>query len=129
MFLYLQSKLLGVAQRSQRVGIGLGEELHTAGASQLLHGVDKLGHIDFELFESHTRNGECHLELAVGVLYHFEKGLIGGQVRTMGNTGDNLVVVIIVVVIMVVTDIEETITFQPERLGNLKVKTDGFHIQ
>ena len=46
----------------------------------------------------------------------------------MGNAGNNLVVVVIVVVIVVVTDIEEAITFQPERLVNLKIETDGFHI-
>ena len=39
-----------------------------------------------------------------------------------------LIVVIIIIVIMIVADIEKAITFQSERLVNLKVKTDGFQI-
>ena len=111
------------------MGVGFGEELHAVGFDQFFHAVDKLGDIEFELFQRHARYGECHFEFSVGVFNHFEQGLVGRQIGALGYTRDNIVIGEIIVIVVVVADVEEAIPFQSERLVDLKIETNSFHMR
>lgn len=46
----LAHELLRILKRSQRVGVSLGEELHTAGVGEFFQRFDEFGHIVLQLF-------------------------------------------------------------------------------
>ena len=124
----LTCKLVGIGQRGQRVGIGLGEELDATRGGEFLEEVDELGHIHLELLEGGAGDRDGTLEGALRLLDHAQQRLCGGDVRALGYTGDDVVVGEIVIVVVVVAYVEETVSLQTERLVNLKVETDCFHI-
>ena len=120
-------KLLGVLQRSQRMGIGLAQELHAAGGGEFFHRVDELGHILLKLLQRATANGKRHLEFLAVRLNHVEKHLVGGQVTATSNARDDVIIGKVIIVIMVVTNVEEAVGLQAERLVYLKIETNRFH--
>ncbi len=64
MGLHLLLKLDGIGQRRQRVGVGLGQELHFTGVGEFLEQVDKLGNILLTLLEGDAGDRDRATELA-----------------------------------------------------------------
>ena len=124
----LGHKLVGVVERRQAVGIGLAQELDAAGSGQFLHRVDELGYILFQLLQRGAADGEGHFELLAVFLDHVEQHLVGGQIRPLCDARDDVIVGKVIIVVVVVADVEETVMFQAERLMNLEIKTNRFHI-
>ena len=110
------------------MGIGLTQELDAAGLSQFLHRVDELGYILFQLFQCRTADREGHFELLAVLTNHVKEHLVSRQIRPLGDARDDVVVGEVIVIVVIVADIKETVVFQTERLMNLEIKTNRFHI-
>lgn len=80
-----------------------------------------------ELLESHTRDGDREAEASLIAFYHAQKSLCGRDVAVVGYAGDDIIVGEIIKVVVVAADVEETVTFETERLMYLEVETNSFH--
>ena len=125
---YLDAELLGVDERSQRMVVGLGQEFHFTCVGQFFEDIHKFGHILLALLERNACDGDGTAEFTVGVLDHFQQALCGGDVAAVGNAGDYVVVGKIIVIVMVVAYVEKAVAFQAERLVNLEIEANRFHI-
>jgi uncharacterized protein with GYD domain len=79
------------------------------------------------LFDSHAGQRDRAAEAGV-VLNHAQQSFGSGDVAVVRNASDDVVVQEIVIVVVVVTNVEEAVTFEPERLMYFEVKTNSFHI-
>jgi len=122
----LIDKFFRIFKGSQRVCIRFGKELYASCLCQVPHTIYKFRYINLELFQCNSGNRKRGFKFPVRVLNHFQQSIVCRNIRTVSYTAHNLFIIKIVIVIMIVAYIKETITFQTERLMNLK--TDGFHI-
>ena len=127
MILDLRDEFLRIFERSERVSIGLAEELNASCRGEILHGVNKLRYINLKLFKCCSANGESYLELVAILAYHVKQHLVCGQIGSLRNACNNLVVGKVIVVVVVVAYIKESVVLQTKRLVYLKIETNCFH--
>jgi hypothetical protein len=111
------------------MGVCFCQKFNTIGLCQLAEAVNDFGCMHFQLVEGNTRNGEGDFEFSFVGLNHFQQQFIGRQEGFMHHLLQNAFIAEVVVIIMIVTNIEETISFEPKRLMNLEVEADGLHIK
>jgi hypothetical protein len=61
--------------------------------------------------------------------YQLQQQFVGWQITIQGNLSHYRLIGIVVVIVVVVAYIKKTISPKPERLMNLKIETDGLHIE
>ena len=110
------------------MGIGLAQELYTSRLGQFFHRVDELRHVLLQLLQGGAADGECHLELLAVFTNHVEQHLVGGQIGPLGDARDDVIIGKVIIIVVVVADIKEAVVLQTERLMNLEIKTNRFHI-
>ena len=123
----LCGKFFRLCKRCKRVGVCFGKEFHFAGVCQFFQKVDEFRHIVFALFECHSGDRQGATECAVALLNHSQQAFGCRYVAVVGYSCDYVVIGKVVIVVMVVAYVEESVSFVPERLVNLKIKTNCFH--
>ena len=126
--LHLLAEFFRIIERCQRVSVWCGNKLYLACVGKLVQQIDELGHVLLELLDGDTCDRDRAAECALGVVDHAQQCLCCGDIALMGYAGHDVVVEEVIVVVVVVTDVEETIALETERLMYLEVKTYGFHI-
>ena len=112
------------ARRTQRVVVGLAEELHAAGSRKRLETVKHLRSIPFELLQGRTGNGKSQLELALVLLDGFKQDFIHRQIAIRSYPSEDGSVGVVVIIMRILTYIEKTIQTEPRRLMHLKIKAN-----
>ena len=125
--LNLAYELLLIGQRSQRVRVGLGQELNATRFSQLLERLQNFGSVLTELVDSGTGDRERHLKCALMLLNQIEQERVHRQIAQTCNLLHNRLVGQIIQIVMVFAHIKEAVLAQTKRLMYLKIKTDCFH--
>ena len=123
----LLREILLRSQRGQRVGVGLGEELHAARRGKLLERVEHFGGEGAELFDGDARDRERTAELALVLPDELEQQGVHRQVALAGDLLHDRTVHEVVQVVVVLAHVEEAVFLQTPGLMHLKIKTDGFH--
>ena len=126
--LHLFLELFGRNERRERVGVGLGEEFHTARLGQLAEAVEHIGGVATELLNGKARDGEGYFETALVLSDEFQKEVVHWQVALGCHALHNGTVGTNIKVIVVFAHIEKPVCLEPQWLMNLKVQTNCFHI-
>ena len=127
MLLDLRGELVGVVLRSQRVGVGQGDELHALGGCQCLESVNHLRYKLLEHLQHLTRDGERAVELAAAQADHLLQRLAEGQIRGGGEVLHLVLTLHILVIVVVGADIKEAVAFHPIGSVHLEAKAYIFH--
>ena len=127
MSLDLKCKLFGILQRRQAVCIGLTQNFHAPSFGKLLHGIDELRNVLFQLFKRCAAYGKSNFEFLSIVANHLQQGFACRHIRAMSNASDDVIIGKVIVVVVVIADVEESVVLQTEWLVYLKIKTDCFH--
>ena len=98
------------------MAVGLGKELDAPGLGHSLEALDDLRRIDLELVEHCATDREGDAELALELLEKVEKYVIGGQVACVRQLVDVALVGVVVIIVVVVSDIEESVSTELDRL-------------
>ena len=127
--LHLVLELSVGCERSERVVIGLAEELDASRSREAAEAVDHLRSVAVELFKRGTGDGERHLERSLALLDSLEEEFIHREVALLGYPLEDGPVGEVVIVMRVLADIEEPVQSESCRLVYLKVQTYTlFHI-
>ena len=124
MFFDLSTEFFGVGERSERVSVCSGEELHLACVGKFAQHINKFGHILFELLEGNAGYGDSATEFALGFFNHTQQGLGCGDITLVSDAAHDVLVEEEVVVVMVVTDIKEAVAFQTVWLMYFEIETN-----
>ena len=110
------------------MSVRLCQKFHTACFGQIPEAVDYFGSILLQLLHRNTRNGERAFEFSVRTAYHLCDGADSRQISLLNHTAYPVFGLEIVKIVMVLTNFKKTIPSQTQRLVNLKIKTNVFHI-
>ena len=127
MELDLLDEVLLRRKRCERVGVGLGEELHAARGGELLERVEDLGGIGPHLFDGDSRDGERAAEFTLVFLDELQQQGVHRQVALPGHLLHDGAVQQVVQVVVVLAHVEEAVFLQTPGLMYLKIETNGFH--
>ena len=124
MTLHVAHEFLCVLQARQGVCVRARQELDAAGVGQCLEFVYHLGHVELQLLDGRAAHAQGALERSVSALDHIPQSVAHRHIRILRQAGDDVVVREIIEIVVVVTYVEETVTFQPERLMYVEIKTN-----
>ena len=124
----LVDELLFADQRGQRVGVRFGQKLDASGAGQRLKAVEHFGRVHPELFDRDARDREGNLEFLAVLADQLQQQLVHRQIAPTGHFLHDRPVRVVVQVEMVLAHVEEAVFLQSQRLVDLKIEADGFHM-
>ena len=101
--------------------VGLGQELYAACLGQSAEAVEYLGGVATELLDSQARDRESYFEFALHLFDESEQQVVHRQVALGSHALHNRAVYRHVEIVVVLAHIEEPISFEPQRLMNLKI--------
>ena len=119
--LHLLGEVLLRGERSQRVRIGLGQELHASRGGELLERLEHLGSERAELLDGRARDRERAAELALVLLDELQQQGVHRQVALPCDLLHDRAVQQVVQVVVVLAHVEEAVFLQTPGLVNLKI--------
>ena len=123
----LRAELIEIGQGRQGVVRGLAQELHRARIGQGHKAVERLGRPELHLFDRGTADRIRAAELAFGLGHQLMHQLVHRDVALLGHALDDARVLGIVKVVLALTDVEEGVAPQAERLVHLEIEADCCH--